>query len=125
LVLRGSFLPLNSDPACLVTFASIEGGVMGKRRHKPNEIAAKLRQVEVPAGQGTPVAEAIPSIGVIVKYYRWRSEYDGMKGDEVKRLKELEADNHRLLRAVSDLTIKKLILKKAARGPEGQRKQNF
>jgi len=48
-----------------------------------------------------------------------------MKGDEVKRLKELEADNHRLLRAVSDLTIKKLILKEAARGPEGQRKQNF
>ena len=63
------------------------------------------------------MVEAVRSIGVTeVTYYRWRSEYGGLKGDQVKRLKELEAENNRLRRAVSDLTIEKLILKEAARG---------
>ena len=67
--------------------------------------------------QGRSVAEAIRSIGVTeVTYYRWRSEYGGLKGDQVKRLKELEAENTRLRRAVSDLTLEKLILKEAASG---------
>ena len=89
---------------------------MGKR-HKPEEIIAKLRQVEVVAGQGTAMADAIRSIGVTeVTYYRWRSEYGGMKLDQVKRLKELEVENARLRKAVSDLTLDKLILKEAARG---------
>ena len=66
-------------------------------------------------GQGQSVAEAIRSIGVTeVTYYRWRSEYCGLNGDQVKRLKELEAENTRLRRAVSDLTLEKLILKEAA-----------
>jgi hypothetical protein len=60
-----------------------------------------------------------------VTYYRWRSEYGGLRGDQVKRLKELEAENNRLRRAILDLTIDKLILKEAAKGPEGQRQQNF
>ena len=90
---------------------------MARRRHKAEEIVAKLRQVEVLTGQGRPVAEAVRSIGVTeVTYYRWRSEYGGLKGDQVKRLKELEAENNRLRRAVSDLTIEKLILKEAAGG---------
>ena len=89
---------------------------MGKR-HKPEEIIAKLRQVEVMTGQGTSMADAIRSIGVTdVTYYRWRSEYGGMKLDQVKRLKELEVENGRLRKAVSDLTLDKLILKEAARG---------
>jgi len=76
-----------------------------------------LRQVEVLTAQGKPVAEAIRSIGVTeVTYYRWRNEYGGLKGDQVKRLKELEAENTRLRRAVSDLTVEKLILKEAASG---------
>ena len=55
--------------------------------------------------QGKPVAEAVRSIGVTeVTYYRWRNEYGGLKGDQAKRLKELEAENVRLRRAVSDLT---------------------
>ncbi len=67
--------------------------------------------------QGKPVAEAIRSIGVTeVTYYRWRNEYGGLKGDQVKRLKELEAENTRLRRAVSDLTLEKLILREAASG---------
>jgi len=90
---------------------------MPRRRHKAEEIGAKLRQVEVLTGQGTPVAEAIRSIGVTeVTYYRWRSEYGGLKGNQVKRLKELEAENTRLRRAVSDLTLEKLVLKEAASG---------
>ena len=90
---------------------------MGKKRHMAEEIVAKLRQVEVLTAQGRSVVEAVRSIGVTeVTYYRWRSEYGGLKGDQVKRLKELEAENNRLRRAVSDLTIEKLILKEAARG---------
>jgi putative transposase len=87
------------------------------KRHKPEEIVAKLRQVEVLTAQGRSVAEAIRSIGVTeVTFYRWRQEYGGLKGDQVKRLKELEAENTRLRRAVSDLTLEKLILREAASG---------
>jgi len=64
-----------------------------------------LRQVDVLTAQGRPVAEAVRSIGVTeVTYYRWRSEYGGLKGDQVKRLRELEAENTRLRRAVYDLS---------------------
>jgi len=90
---------------------------MSRKRHTPEEIVTKLRQVEVLTAQGRPVAEAVRSIGVTeVTYYRWRSEYGGMKLDQVKRLKELEVENARLRKAVSDLTLDKLILKEAARG---------
>ena len=90
---------------------------MGKKRHAAEEIVAKLRQVDVLTAQGRPVAEAVRSIGVTeVTYYRWRSEYGGLKSDQVKRMKELEMENARLRRAVSDLTLEKLILKEAASG---------
>ncbi len=90
---------------------------MGRKRHKPEEIVAKLRQVDVLTTQGQSVAEAIRSIGVTeVTYYRWRQEYGGLKSDQVKRLKDLEAENARLRKAVSDLTLEKLILKEAASG---------
>jgi putative transposase len=72
--------------------------------YKPEEIVAKLRQVDVLTSQSQSVAEAIRSIGVSeVTYYRWRQEYGGLKSDQVKRLKELETENTRLRRAVSDL----------------------
>ena len=90
---------------------------MSRKRHKPEEIVTKLRQVEVLTGQGRTVAEAIRSIGVTeMTFYRWRQEYGGLKGDQVKRLKELEAENTRLRRAVADLTVEKLILREAASG---------
>ena len=76
---------------------------MPRKRHKAEEIVTKLRQVDVLIAQGRSVAEAIRSIGVTeVTYDRWRSEYGGLKGDQVKRLKELEVENTRLRRAVSD-----------------------
>jgi transposase-like protein len=90
---------------------------MPRKSYKPEEIVAKLRQVDVLASQGQSVAEAIRAIGVSeVTYYRWRQEYGGLKSDQVKRLKELETENSRLRRAVSDLTLDKLILQEAARG---------
>ena len=90
---------------------------MPKKRHKPEEIVAKLRQVDVLVSQGQSIADAIRSIGVTeVSYYRWRREFGGLKTDQVKRMKELEAENARLRRAVADLTLDKLILKEAASG---------
>jgi len=90
---------------------------MPTKRHKPEEIVGKLRQVDVLTSQGRSVADAIRSIGVTeVTYYRWRQEFGGLKSDQVKRLKDLETENSRLRRAVSDLTLDKLILQEAARG---------
>jgi putative transposase len=87
------------------------------KKHKPEEIVAKLRQVDVLISQGTPTADAIRSIGVTeVTYYRWRNEYGGLKSDQVKRLKDLETENARLRKAISDLTLDKQILQEAARG---------
>ena len=90
---------------------------MPTKRHKPEEVVAKLRQVDVLLGQGKSVAEAVRAIGVTqVTYSRWRQEYGGLKLDQVKRMKELEQENQRLRRAVSDLTLDKLIMKEAAKG---------
>jgi putative transposase len=92
-------------------------GTMARKRHKPEEIVAKLRQVDVLTGQGRSIAEAVKTIAVTeTTYFRWRAEYGGMKNDQVKRLKALELENTRLRRAVSDLTLDKLILTEAARG---------
>jgi putative transposase len=88
---------------------------MARRQHKPEEIVAKLRQVEVVTGQGKAVVEAVRAIGVTeATYYRWRAEYGGLKLDQVKRLKLLEQENGRLRKAVADLTLEKLVLKEAA-----------
>ena len=90
---------------------------MPRQRHKPEEIVAKLRQVDVLVSQGQSVADAVRAVGVTeVTYYRWRQEYGGLKADQVKRLKELETEDARLRRAVADLTLDKLILKEAASG---------
>jgi transposase len=90
---------------------------MPSKRHKPEEIVTKLRQVDVLVAQGKTVTDAIRVIGVTyVTYSRWKQEYGGLKTDQVKRLKELEQENARLRRAVSDLTLDKLILTEAAKG---------
>ena len=88
---------------------------MPRKRHKPEEIVTKLRQVDVLVSQGQGIVDAMArQIGVSeVTYYRWRL---GLKTDQVKRLKDLETENNRLRRAVSDLTLDKLILQEAARG---------
>jgi putative transposase len=90
---------------------------MPRKKHKPEEIVAKLRQADVLISQGQDIADVIRQIEVSeVTYYRWRQEYGGLKIEQVKRLKELEIENTRLRKAVSDLTLDKLILQEAARG---------
>ncbi len=90
---------------------------MPRKKYKPEEIVAKLRQVDVLVSQGASMADAIRQIGVSeVTFYRWRQEFGGLKIEQVKRLKDLELENSRLRRAVSDLTLDKLILTEAAKG---------
>ena len=90
---------------------------MANKRPKPEEIVSKLRQVEVLMGQGMSRLDAIRQIGVVEQtYYRWRKKCGGMGVDQLKELKRLQKENERLRRAVSDLTLDKLILKEAARG---------
>ena len=90
---------------------------MARKRYKPEEIVGKLWQADVLHSQGMPMAEAIRQLGVSeVTYYRWRREYGGLNGDQLRRLKDLEKENERLRRAVSDLTLDKQILSEAARG---------
>ena len=90
---------------------------MSKRHYKPEEIVSKLRQVDVLQSQGTTIAEAIRQIGVTsVTYYRWRKEYGGLRVGQAKRMKEIEKENARLRRAVSDLTLDNQILQEVVRG---------
>ncbi len=90
---------------------------MPAKKHKPEEIIGKLRQVEIVLGQGGGTAEACRRIAVSEQtYYRWRKEYGGLKTDQARRMKDLEKENLRLRRAISDLTLDKLILQEAARG---------
>ncbi len=87
------------------------------KRANPEEIIAKLREVEVRLSRGETAGQAVRAIGVTEQtYYRWRREYGGMGVDQARRLKELEKENQRLRRAVSDLTLDKLILAEAAKG---------
>ncbi len=90
---------------------------MTKRRHTPEQVINKLREAEVAIAAGSTVAEASRSIGVTEQtFYRWRSEYGGLKIDQARRLKHLESENGRLRRAVADLTLDNQILKEAAQG---------
>jgi transposase-like protein len=90
---------------------------MTNKRPQPEEIITKLRQVELLMGQGMARLDAIRQIGVVEQtYYRWRKQYGGMGVDQLKELKRLQKENDRLRKAVSDLTLDKLILKEAARG---------
>ena len=90
---------------------------MANKRHKPDEIVTKLRQVDVLVSQGIACVGAIPEVRITEQtYYRWRKQYGGMGTDQLKELKRLQKENERLRKAVSDLTLDKLILKEAAKG---------
>ena len=90
---------------------------MGNKRPKPEEIVSKLRQVDVLVGQGRARIDAIRQMQITKQtYYRWRKQYGGMGTDQLKELKRLQKENERLRRAVSDLTLDKLILAEAAKG---------
>ena len=90
---------------------------MSNKRHKPEEIVAELRQVEVLVGRGMSRIDAIREVSITEQtYYRWRKHYGGMGTDQLKELKRLQKENERLRKAVSDLTLDKLILTEAAKG---------
>lgn len=89
---------------------------MGKRA-KPEEVIAKLREIEIRLARGETTAAAARAVGVTEQsYYRWRKEYGGLQTNQVKRLKEMEKENQRLRRAVSDLTLDNQILQEVVRG---------
>jgi transposase-like protein len=90
---------------------------MSNKRHKPEQIISKLREVEVELAKGVPIGQASRKIGVTEQtYYRWRKEYGGLKLDQAKRLKEFEKENARLKRLLADAELDKAILKEAASG---------
>ena len=90
---------------------------MSTKRHKPEEIVTKLRQVDVLVGQGKSRVDAVREVSITEQtYYRWRKQYGGMGTDQLKELKRLQKENERLRRAGPDLTLDKLILTEAAKG---------
>ena len=90
---------------------------MGKQRYTTEEIIHKLREADVLIGQGQTIAQVTKQIGVTEQTcFRWRKSHGGLRIDQAKRLRELEAENSRLKRAVADLTVDKIILKEVAEG---------
>jgi transposase-like protein len=87
---------------------------MKRKRHSPEEIIAKLREADAMLNAGATIAHVVQQLGVTeATFHRWRNQYGGMKGQEAKRLKELEQENTRLKKAVADLTLDKQMLKEA------------
>jgi len=87
------------------------------KRAKPEEIIAKLREIEVRLSQGESVGKAVKPIGVTEQtYYRWRKEYGGLQVNQAKRLKDMEKENARLRKAISDLMLDKQILEEVIKG---------
>jgi len=90
---------------------------MPRKKHTPEQIIMKLREAEVALSTGRTVVETVRQIGVTEQtFYRWRNEYGGLSVDQAKRLKQIEAENSRLKRAIADLTLDNQILKDAADG---------
>jgi transposase-like protein len=90
---------------------------MPGKRMTPEQIIGVLRQAEVELAQGRTVGEVCRGLGVSeASFYRWRTEYGGLKVDQARRMKELERENARLKRAVAELTLDKQILREAAEG---------
>jgi transposase-like protein len=90
---------------------------MGRQKHTAEQIIGKLREAEVLQAKGMSIEEVMRQLGVSdATYYKWRKEYGGLRVDQAKRLKELEQENGRLRKVVSDLSIDNAILKEAARG---------
>jgi putative transposase len=88
-----------------------------KKSFSGTEIVGKLRQADVMISQGKTVPEVCREIGVGAQtYYRWRNKYGGMSPDMIKQLRELQKENARLRRVVSDQAIDIAILKEVAQG---------
>jgi putative transposase len=90
---------------------------VSRRRHTPERVVRKLREVDRLLGEGLELPEVIKQLEVSEQtYYRWRNQFGGMKADDVKRLKELEAENARLKRIVADQVLNIAALNEVSRG---------
>ena len=90
---------------------------MKNKRHKPEQIIAKLREADAMLGAGRTIAHVVQHLGVSEPtYHRWRNQYGGMKANEAKRLKQLEQENGRLKKLVADLSLNNAMLKEVAKG---------
>jgi len=90
---------------------------MSNTRYKAEQIVTMLRQIEVGIGNGKTTPQACKETGITVQtYYRWRKEYGGLKLDQAKRMKDLEKENQRLRRLVSELSLEKQVLQDVASG---------
>ena len=90
---------------------------MTRKRHRPEEIVAKLREVDEALSQGKTLEDVAKSLGVsLMTLHRWRTEYGSTDRDAVKRLKELERENGRLKRLVANQALDIQILKEVAKG---------
>jgi len=90
---------------------------MARKKHGAEQIVALLRQIEVELANHENIGQACKAAGITQQtYYRWRNEYGGLKLDQARRLKELEKENSRLRRLVTELSLEKLVLKDVAEG---------
>lgn len=90
---------------------------MKRKRHGPEQVIGKLREAEVWLSQGATVADVCKRLEVSEQtYHRWRNQFGGMKGPDMKRLKELERENGRLKRLVAEMALDVAMLKELARG---------
>ena len=90
---------------------------MSRKRFTPEQVLGLLRQAEVELAQGKRIGEVCRALGISEQsYYRWRSEYGGLKLEQARRMKDLEKENGRLKKAVAELTLDKQILKEALAG---------
>ena len=90
---------------------------MARKRYTTEQVIGLLREAEVRLGQGQAIGAICRGFGISEQsYYRWRREYGGLKLDQAKRFKDLERENERLKKAISELTLDKLILKEALEG---------
>jgi putative transposase len=87
-----------------------------RKRHTPEQVIAKLRQAEADLAQGLSLAQVCQKLAISEQtFHRWRHQYGGMKADDARRLKELEAENVRLKRLVAELLLDKEMLQEVAR----------
>ena len=90
---------------------------MKRRRHTPEQIVRKLREIERLLGDGQPVADAVRQVEISEQtFYRWRNQYGGMTANDAKRLRELEGENSRLKRLVADKELEIDALREVAKG---------
>jgi len=90
---------------------------MKRKRHSPEQVVRKLREADADLAAGRTVEEACKKLGVTTNtYYRWKQQYGGVQGNELKHLRELEKENTRLKKALAELTLDKQILQEALRG---------